>query len=110
MRKNSPEKCAFSLALLSGKWTSEEDTKLIDVMKKHGTDWVAIAALVRGRTNNQCRKRWVQGLDPDRASKIRNAGNHEALNSVWYRYDRIAHYMKETSFDEEHAWRHDHSI
>jgi myb proto-oncogene protein len=48
-----------------GKWTPEEDTKLIEAEKKHGTNWVAVAALVPGRTNNQCRQRWMLSMDPD---------------------------------------------
>jgi hypothetical protein len=51
-----------------GKWKGEEDAKLTEAVKKHGTDWVAVAALVDGRTNHQCRQRWTRNLDPDRAS------------------------------------------
>jgi myb proto-oncogene protein len=47
-----------------GKWTSTEDAKLIDAVKKHGTDWVAVAALVPGRTRVLCRHRWVRRVDP----------------------------------------------
>jgi myb proto-oncogene protein len=49
-------------------WTPEEDAKLTEAVKKHGTDWVAVAALVPGRTNKLCRNRWVMTLDPDRVS------------------------------------------
>jgi lysophospholipase L1-like esterase len=52
----------------AGKWTPEEDTKLIEAVKKHGTSWVAVAALVPGRTNRQCNRRWSDRLDPNRAS------------------------------------------
>jgi myb proto-oncogene protein len=47
-----------------GKWTPEEDAKLVNAVKKHGNDWVAIAAMVPGRTNQRCRERWVGTLDP----------------------------------------------
>jgi myb proto-oncogene protein len=47
-----------------GKWTAEEDAKLIDAVSKHGNDWVAVAALVPGRTNEKCSKRWANYLDP----------------------------------------------
>jgi myb proto-oncogene protein len=50
------------------KWTPAEDTKLTEAVKKHGNDWVAVAAMVPGRTNVQCRYRWVKYLDPNRAS------------------------------------------
>jgi myb proto-oncogene protein len=67
-------------------WTPEEDAKLIEAAKKHGTDWVAVAALVHGRSNQQCRERWVKTLDPDRASnpvdEELDAGVDEALDSV----------------------------
>jgi uncharacterized FlgJ-related protein len=51
-----------------GKWTPAEDAKLTEVVKKYGKDWVAAAKLVPGRTPKQCRNRWVNTLDPDRAS------------------------------------------
>jgi hypothetical protein len=53
------------------RWTAEEDAELIAAVKKHGdANWVAAAAGVSGRTNNQCRERWLNNLDPtsDRAS------------------------------------------
>jgi hypothetical protein len=66
-----------------GKWAPEEDAMLIKAVKKHGNDWVEVAALVSGRTNHQCRRRWVNYLDPDRASNTAeeedNDGNDEAL-------------------------------
>jgi hypothetical protein len=54
------------------RWTPEEDTKLTSAVKaacekKHGgeytTDWIAIAVLVPGRTNQQCNSRWHRALD-----------------------------------------------
>jgi hypothetical protein len=45
-------------------WTSEQDAKLIDGVKEHGKKWVAVAAMVPGRTNRQCRSRWAECLDP----------------------------------------------
>jgi hypothetical protein len=52
-----------AIGKIVGKWTPEEDTKLAEAVKKHGTDWVAVAAMVPGRTNDQCRARWVGSLD-----------------------------------------------
>jgi hypothetical protein len=56
----------------TGRWTPEEDAKLNSAMnnckKKHGkeywTDFAAVAALVPGRTQSQCRRRWKDALDP----------------------------------------------
>jgi hypothetical protein len=53
-----------------GKWTAEEDAKLVDAVKKCGKDWVAVAALVSGRTNVQCRQRWAANLDPNTTRKM----------------------------------------
>jgi hypothetical protein len=47
-----------------GTWTPEEDGKLTDAIRKCGKDWVAVAPLVPGRTNNQCRRRWADNVDP----------------------------------------------
>jgi myb proto-oncogene protein len=44
-------------------WKGEEDTKLTEAVKKHGKKWVAVAAMVAGRTEEQCRSRWVRTLD-----------------------------------------------
>jgi hypothetical protein len=49
----------------TGKWAEGEDSKLKDAVQTHGgRDWAAIAALVSGRTRNQCSKRWHDVLDP----------------------------------------------
>jgi hypothetical protein len=47
-----------------GKWEREEDAKLIEAVKRIGGHWVAVAALVPGRSNIQCRDRWLHTLDP----------------------------------------------
>jgi myb proto-oncogene protein len=42
-----------------GGWTIDEDSKLKGAVHTRGTnDWVAVAMLVPGRTNCQCRNRW----------------------------------------------------
>jgi myb proto-oncogene protein len=44
-----------------GKWTVEEDAKLTDAVKEHGVNnWVAVGALVPGRTKRQCGYRWAK--------------------------------------------------
>jgi hypothetical protein len=53
-----------------GKWTADEDSKLKDEVRMHGgKKWEATAALLPGRTKNQCYNRWHDVLDPsiDRA-------------------------------------------
>jgi hypothetical protein len=46
-----------------GKWTPEEDAPLTEAVRKHGNNWAEVAAMVPGRTKNQCRRRWVDSLD-----------------------------------------------
>jgi hypothetical protein len=48
----------------AGKWTPKQDAKLTEAIKKHDNHWLAVAVLVPGRTNTQCRKRWIKTLDP----------------------------------------------
>jgi hypothetical protein len=57
-----------------GKWISEEDAQLIRAVKKNGKDWVAVAALVPGRTNFQCHNRWVNHVEPTVKGKNANTG------------------------------------
>jgi hypothetical protein len=54
-------------------WTLEEDAQLTRRVaktskkkfgKEYRTDWLVIAALVPGRTNDQCLRRWGNVLDP----------------------------------------------
>jgi hypothetical protein len=55
----------------TGTWTEDEDIKLKNAVQTHGgKNWAAIAALVPGRTKNQCHERWHRVLDPsiDRAN------------------------------------------
>jgi myb proto-oncogene protein len=63
----------------TGKWTSDEDTKLKDAVRSHGgKNWVLIAAIVPGRTKNQCCGRWKNALAPNRRT-IREE-ERDALN------------------------------
>ncbi|CAH8370296.1 unnamed protein product [Eruca vesicaria subsp. sativa] len=44
-----------------GKWTKEEDAKLREAMAEHEVgNWSKIASHVPRRTDNQCRRRWMQ--------------------------------------------------
>jgi myb proto-oncogene protein len=73
-----------------GTWTDDEDLKLQGgAVQIHGDkDWVANAALVPGRTNDQCFQRWRNNLDPSidwangRANKWREDEDLKLKNSV----------------------------
>ncbi|KAK4706166.1 hypothetical protein P7C70_g1, partial [Phenoliferia sp. Uapishka_3] len=47
-----------------GKWTPEEDELLKAAVAACGTQWKQISQRVKGRTDAQCRERWVNILDP----------------------------------------------
>jgi myb proto-oncogene protein len=49
----------------TGKWAEGEDSKLKNAVQTHGgKNWAAIAALVSGRTKQQCCTRWHDFLNP----------------------------------------------
>ncbi|KAF8025198.1 hypothetical protein BT93_F2135 [Corymbia citriodora subsp. variegata] len=48
-----------------GRWTADEDKRLRVAVKLFGPkNWMKIADFVPGRTQVQCRERWVNSLDP----------------------------------------------
>jgi hypothetical protein len=68
-----PETDTQPNAAATGSWTLQEDAKLTRAVantskKKRGKEykinWPAVAALVPGRTRNQCNQRWHDVLDP----------------------------------------------
>mmetsp|Transcript_15729 Transcript_15729/g.31296 ORF Transcript_15729/g.31296 Transcript_15729/m.31296 type:complete len:419 (+) Transcript_15729:400-1656(+) len=47
-------------------WSSDEDTKLKDLVALHGTSkWTTVAEALGGRSGKQCRERWHNHLNPD---------------------------------------------
>jgi hypothetical protein len=51
--------------LKRGPWSPEEDAQLHLAVDAYGNSWVDVAAFVPGRTNEQCRDRWSDRLNPD---------------------------------------------
>ncbi|KAF8592553.1 hypothetical protein K439DRAFT_1323701, partial [Ramaria rubella] len=45
-----------------GKFTAKEDELLMKAVEIHGSDWVKVAQAVPGRTNTQCRGRYMHHL------------------------------------------------
>ncbi|KAI8897326.1 Homeodomain-like protein, partial [Globomyces pollinis-pini] len=46
--------------LKKGKWDPEEDQLLNEGFQLYGKSWVKISAPIQGRTQRQCRTRWLQ--------------------------------------------------
>ncbi|CAH8386407.1 unnamed protein product [Eruca vesicaria subsp. sativa] len=52
--------------LIKGQWTSEEDRKLIRLVRQHGErKWAIVSERLEGRAGKQCRERWHNHLRPD---------------------------------------------
>ncbi|KAG0272899.1 hypothetical protein BGZ95_011304 [Linnemannia exigua] len=70
--KNCRKRWFHSLdpSLKKGPWTEEEDHLLRTGVQKFKGQWSKIAERIQGRTDDQCAKRWREGLDPhiDRAA------------------------------------------
>lgn len=47
-----------------GRWAAEEDEALRSAVESCGMTWKIVAQRVKGRTDAQCRERWVNTLDP----------------------------------------------
>lgn len=54
-----------------GKWSQEENEMLMKAVALHGRKWTKVAELVPGRTDVQCRERYVNVLAPE----VRNIGS-----------------------------------
>ena len=51
---------------IKGPWTKDEDTKLIELVKKYGPEkWSNISNFLPGRLGKQCRERWYNHLNPE---------------------------------------------
>jgi myb proto-oncogene protein len=64
-------------------WTAVEDCKLRDALQTHGgKNWAAIAALIPGRSEVQCRKRWHKALNPSIALTAGRGGKWTADEDI----------------------------
>ena len=67
----TPQQCrqrwfeALNPDLIKGKWTHQEDQRLLKAVRKFEGDWRLIAGVVKSRTNKQCLQRWHEVLKPD---------------------------------------------
>ncbi|OTA83730.1 hypothetical protein M434DRAFT_43997, partial [Hypoxylon sp. CO27-5] len=47
-----------------GPWCEEEDERLIEAVRKYGTNWSRVSRAIRSRNPDQCSSHWSQVLDP----------------------------------------------
>ncbi|RYP17056.1 hypothetical protein DL765_004755 [Monosporascus sp. GIB2] len=55
----------FARDFRKGPWSSEEDQRLRDAVRKYGTRWNRVSGEVGTRNGDQCWKRWNDSLDPN---------------------------------------------
>lgn len=55
--------------LRHGPWTAEEDMQLKRAVEVYGRSWIDIATWVSTRSNEQCRDRWQETLNPTNRGK-----------------------------------------
>jgi hypothetical protein len=70
------------------KWQPKEDEMLRKAVKQNGENWVAVAAMVSGRTNNQCRQRWVDVLN--KWTRGEDTKLREAVKAHGKEWDKVA--------------------
>lgn len=61
--RNCSPRAVAAPAHVKGKWTPEEDAKLIEAVQKLGNKGVPVAALVHGRSSIQCRTHWKHNFE-----------------------------------------------
>jgi len=68
--------------LKKGKWTAEEDARLLASYNKHGSSWQKISLDIPGRTDDQCAKRYIEVLDPNTKDRLRPWNLEEDLELI----------------------------
>ncbi|KAL2151681.1 hypothetical protein VTH82DRAFT_6779 [Thermothelomyces myriococcoides] len=55
---------ALAEGIAKGPWSEKEDERLIEAVRKYGTQWSLVAQAVGSRNSEQCSSHWAQVLDP----------------------------------------------
>ncbi|GMM55018.1 Bas1 protein [Maudiozyma humilis] len=58
--------------LKKGRWTKDEDERLIKAYEKHGARWLSVSLEISGRTEDQCAKRYIEVLGPGSKGRLRD--------------------------------------
>lgn len=68
--------------LKKGKWTADEDARLLKAFEKHGAHWLSVSMDIEGRTEDQCAKRYMEVLGPDSKERLRQWTLEEDLQLI----------------------------
>ena len=81
--------------LKKGAWSSEEDARLQDAVKRHGTrNWAKTSEHVRTRNSQSCRNRWYRHLKQE-VKDVVNKGCHSLTHSLTHSF---IYYIDEDQF------------
>ncbi|RDB23237.1 snRNA-activating protein complex subunit 4 [Hypsizygus marmoreus] len=61
---------ALDPSLKRGAWSDDEFARLKAAVSAHGNAWVDVASCIPGRTNEQCRERWMEYLKAGSAPPV----------------------------------------
>ncbi|CAN3361368.1 hypothetical protein DICA3_F03532 [Diutina catenulata] len=68
--------------LRKGKWTKEEDERLVQAYGKWGPAWQKVSAEITGRTDDQCAKRYIEVLDPSIKDRLKPWSREEDVRLI----------------------------
>ena len=68
--------------LKKGRWTKEEDERLIQSYEKFGAHWLSVSLDIEGRTEDQCAKRYIEVLGPGSKGRLRTWSLEEDLSLI----------------------------
>ena len=65
-----------------GPWSAEEDTQLNRAVEVFGRSWMDVCAWVPGRSNEQCRERYQETINPPPKGKWTQEEDAALLNAI----------------------------
>ncbi|KAI9299528.1 Homeodomain-like protein [Cunninghamella echinulata] len=86
-----------------GKWGVDEDHLLRTGVKEHGRCWIRIAEMIPGRTQRQCRTRWMQlqCKNNKQASSTSTSPSPSIITSQQQKMDLIPFSSPHSSIDDD---------
>lgn len=73
---------ALDPAVRKGKWSPDEDSLLMTGVSQYGRCWIRIADSIHGRTQRQCRTRWMQIRNKQtKATSATSVASHSSLSA-----------------------------
>nr|CAG8502533.1 9495_t:CDS:2 [Entrophospora candida] len=73
---------ALDPRIKKGKWSPEEDEILKEGVRLYGRCWIRIAEMITGRTQRQCRTRWLQVKNKQFKKKNNDSNNNKNNSGV----------------------------